>query len=63
MGKKKILIADDEPDIRLLVSNMLDKDYTVLEASDGEEAISIARSKKPGLILMDIQTPVVSSMV
>ena len=57
MSKKKILIADDEPNIRLLVSGMLSKDYIVLKASDGEEAISIARSEKPDLILMDIMMP------
>ena len=57
MGKKKILIADDEPNIRLLVSGMLGKDYIVLKASDGEEAIDIARHQKPDLILMDIMMP------
>ena len=57
MSNKKILIADDEPSIRLLVSSMLGKDYTVLEVSDGQEAINIARSQKPDLILMDIMMP------
>ena len=57
MDKKKILIADDEANIRLLVSSMLGKDYIVLKASDGEEAINIARSQKPDLILMDIMMP------
>jgi CheY-like chemotaxis protein len=57
MERKKILIADDEPNVRLLVSSMLAKDYTVLKASDGEEAINIARSQKPDLILMDIMMP------
>ena len=54
---KKILIADDEPNIRLLVKKLLGKDYSVLEANDGQEAISIARNKKPDLILMDIMMP------
>ncbi len=57
MDIKKILIADDESNIRLLVSSMLGKDYTVIEASDGEETIDIARSQKPDLILMDILMP------
>lgn len=57
MGKKKILIADDEPNVRLLLSSMLGKNYTVIEASDGEEAINIARSQKPSLILMDVMMP------
>jgi CheY-like chemotaxis protein len=57
MGKKKILIADDESNIRLLVSSALGKDYTILEARDGEEAINIAHRQKPDLILMDILMP------
>ena len=57
INKKTILIADDEPNIRLLVSSMLGKDYIVLKASDGEEAINIARCQKPDLILMDIMMP------
>jgi len=55
--KMRILIADDEPNIRSLVSSMLGKDYVVLEASDGEEALNIARRQKPDLVLMDIMMP------
>ena len=54
---KKILIADDEVNIRLLVSSMLEGDYIVLGASDGEEAINMARCQSPDLILMDIMMP------
>ena len=36
---------------------MLSKDYVVLKAADGEEAINIARQQKPDLILMDIMMP------
>ena len=57
MKKKTILIADDESNIRLMVSSMLSKDYLVLKASDGQEAIDIARTQKPDLILMDIMMP------
>jgi len=57
MDWKKILIADDEINIRLLVRSMLDRYYTVIGASDGEEAINIARSQNPDLILMDILMP------
>jgi len=63
MDKKKILIADDEPNIRILVSSMLGKDYTVIEASDGEEAIDIARGQKPDFILMDILMPKVDGYI
>ena len=57
MGKKKILIADDEPNIRSLVGSILSKDYVVLTASNGQEAIDIACSQEPDLILMDIMMP------
>ena len=52
-----VLIADDEPNIRLLVRDMLGKDHIVLEASDGEEAVNMAHSRKPDLIMMDIIMP------
>ena len=57
MDKKKILVADDEVYVRLLLSSILGKDYSVLEAGDGEEAVHIARTQKPHLILMDVMMP------
>jgi two-component system alkaline phosphatase synthesis response regulator PhoP len=57
MDKQKILIADDEPGIRLTVSRMLENEYIVLEAVNGEEAIDIATVQKPALILMDLMMP------
>jgi len=57
MDKQKILIVDDEPGVRLLVSRILEKEYTVLEAADGEEAIDIAKEQQPALILMDLMMP------
>jgi two-component system alkaline phosphatase synthesis response regulator PhoP len=57
MDKQKILIADDEPGIRLTVSRMLENEYIVLEAADGEEAVDIATVQKPSLILMDLMMP------
>lgn len=57
MDKKKILIADDETNLRLTVGKILDKDYVVLEAANGEEAVEIAKGQKPDLILMDLIMP------
>ena len=57
MEKKKVLIADDEAYIRLLVKSILGRDYIVLEASNGEEAVDMARQQRPALILMDIMMP------
>ncbi len=61
MNKMKILVADDEPNIRSLVHRMLATYCIVLEASDGEEAINTARRWKPDLILMDVMMPKMSS--
>ena len=57
MGKKTVLVVDDEPSVRLLISSMLSQEYNVIQASDGEEAVSAAREHKPSLILMDIMMP------
>ena len=55
--KQKILVADDELYIRLLVKDILEPEFTVLEASNGEEAVSITRAEQPDLVLMDILMP------
>ena len=55
--KKKVLIADDEPTVRKLVHRMLHKNYAVLEAENGREAVNMAPSHKPDIILMDIMMP------
>jgi two-component system alkaline phosphatase synthesis response regulator PhoP len=56
-NKKKVVIADDELYIRLLVKDILEADYDVLEASNGEEAVIISRTQQPDLVLMDILMP------
>ncbi len=55
--RKTILIADDEEIIRLLLKKYLGDKYIVLEASDGEEALDIARRQKLDLIITDIMMP------
>lgn len=59
----KLLIADDEPGIRSLVRMTLEHDsYEILEASDGDEAIRLAREQHPELILLDVQMPGLSGL-
>jgi CheY-like chemotaxis protein len=57
MDIKKILIVDDEENIRDLIRRILGKEYTVFEAKDGVEAVDVARAQKPDLIFMDIMMP------
>ena len=55
--KKKVLVVDDELNIRLLVKIMISNSYDVLEAGNGDEALIKAREEKPDLILLDIMMP------
>ena len=54
---KKILVADDEPEIIDIVKKMLEKKYKVIGAYDGEECLKKAKKEKPDLILLDILMP------
>lgn len=55
---KKILIADDEPEmIRFIQSRLESSGYEVITALDGEEALRHAEAKRPDLILLDIKLP------
>lgn len=55
---KKILIADDEPNL-LLLSSMIFKEagYQVVTAANGEEAIEKFKSEKPDLVITDLMMP------
>jgi CheY-like chemotaxis protein len=53
-----VLIADDEPSMRLLVHATIESDeYKVLEAADGDEAWTLITQFKPSLVLLDVQMP------
>jgi two-component system alkaline phosphatase synthesis response regulator PhoP len=56
--RKRILIADDEPDILEIVQYNLEKEgYEVFTAKDGDDALTKARLQKPDLIILDIMMP------
>jgi len=57
-AKHKILIVDDEPDIRELIEYNLKKEgYQVFTASNGQEAVAEAKRVLPNLIILDIMMP------
>ena len=54
----KILIVDDDPDMRLAISSVLkSRSYEVIEARDGEEALSKLKEEKPDLMVLDLLMP------
>jgi CheY-like chemotaxis protein len=56
--KPKILLIEDNPQNRYLVSFILEASgYEVIQASDGREGIALAIQARPDLILLDIQLP------
>jgi DNA-binding response OmpR family regulator len=55
---KKVLIADDEPNIVISLEFLLRREgFDVLVAVDGEEALTKARSERPDLVLLDVMMP------
>jgi len=55
---KKVLVAEDEPDIRdLIVYSLEFAGYRVVQASNGEDAIDKAEREQPDLILLDVRMP------
>lgn len=55
---KKILIVDDDPDVRLFNSTVVEEiGCTPLEASNGEEGLEMAKKKKPDLVILDVLMP------
>ncbi|MBA7582814.1 Polar-differentiation response regulator DivK [subsurface metagenome] len=61
--KKRILIVEDNPQNMSLMEMLLRaKGYILLKAIDGEEAMDMATTKRPDLILMDVQLPKMSGL-
>lgn len=57
MGKK-VLIVDDDPDVRLFSATVVEESgYTPFEAANGEEALQMMRAEKPDLVILDVLMP------
>lgn len=60
---KLILIVEDDPKNLTLFRDLLQKfGYITIEAGNGKDGVDLARIKKPDLILMDIQLPVMDGL-
>ena len=58
MPDNKVLIVEDDPNLlETLKYNLRKEGYDVVTASDGEQAIDVARREKPGLLILDIMLP------
>ncbi len=56
--KQKILLVDDEPDIlEFMEYNLKREDYQIFKATNGKEAIQMAKKENPDLIILDIMMP------
>jgi two-component system response regulator ResD len=59
----KILVVDDEPNIREVVGLYLRRDgHSVVAAADGEEALKLYRQTQPDLVVLDLMLPKVSGL-
>lgn len=60
---QKILVVEDEPDIRKLIQyNLMQERYLVVEAEDGEQALKLAQRDKPNLVILDLMLPGLSGL-
>ena len=57
MGKT-VLTVDDDPDVRLFNVTVIEEHgYTPLEATNGEEGLSLIKQEKPDLVILDVLMP------
>ncbi len=63
-GRKKptILVVDDEPTIREAIRLILEKNFNIISASNGFEALEMYEKYKPDIVLMDIMMPIMNGI-
>jgi len=62
MSKKILIVEDDPRSLKMIRMTLRPYGYSLLEATDGEEALKVARNDKPDLIIMDLRLPKVSGL-
>ena len=60
MRKERVLIIDDDPDIRDVLDLSLSEHYTIFAASNGLEGLNLVKTKNPDLIITDYNMPVMN---
>jgi two-component system alkaline phosphatase synthesis response regulator PhoP len=62
-NSKKILVADDDRNVLFLVSEILTRqNYEIAQAVNGDQAIAMARSLHPDLMILDIMMPLIDGV-
>lgn len=61
MRTLKVMVVDDEIAMREILKIML-KDYKVIEASNGREAVALYAKEKPDIVLMDVMMPLMNGI-
>ncbi|MBP3259828.1 MAG: response regulator [Prevotella sp.] len=59
---KRILVAEDNDSNYMLMTYILKNHYELLRARNGQEALEVAMSEKPDMVLMDIKMPVMDGL-
>lgn len=59
---KRILVAEDNDSNYMLMTYILKNHYELLRARNGQEALELAMSEKPDMVLMDIKMPVMDGL-
>jgi twitching motility two-component system response regulator PilH len=55
---KKILVVDDDPDVRLFNKTVVEESgYQALEAADGDEGLKLIKTERPDLVILDVMMP------
>ncbi|MDE0538867.1 MAG: response regulator [Rhodospirillales bacterium] len=62
MSKTVLIVEDNELNMKLLNDLLQANGYDTLQTGDGFEAVELTRSRRPDLILMDIQLPKISGL-
>jgi signal transduction histidine kinase len=61
-ARSRILVVEDDPEIRSILVGVLGQDYDVLEARNGQEGLEVAARCRPALVISDVMMPVMSGM-
>jgi two-component system, OmpR family, phosphate regulon response regulator PhoB len=63
MTNKKVLVVDDDPDVRLFNITVIEENgYTALSANNGEEGLDIIQREKPDVVILDVLMPLQSGL-